>query len=161
MPAGVPEGTPNWLPPAQAAHSDTKRIVTPKHSQVRRRPAAARLANIANARIHGSHGRPGRLPRLGRLTFGPRLGPTSERTVVATVAVLIEGVVPFSVTEAGETKQDAPPGAPLQLSSIFALKPKSGVTVSIKSPNCPAVTVAAGGDAETEKSEPLPPRLMM
>jgi hypothetical protein len=49
---------------------------------------------------------------------------------VVTLAVAVDELVPFSVTEAGEILQVAPVGAPEQLRAIAPVNPLKGVTLS-------------------------------
>ncbi len=100
-----------------------------KLAQARCRFAADHPASIAKARSSTNQRSPNRALTLGGNTLSP--GTTTERAVVATVAVAVEVVDPLSVTEEGEIEQVAATGTPVQLSDTDWLNPLDGVIVSV------------------------------
>jgi hypothetical protein len=78
--------------------------------------------------------------------------------VVAVVTVAVLVMVPLSETEVGEMVQLPAGGAPEQLSATVPVKPLIGVTLIVYVVDLPAVRVCVEGDADTEKSVPVPKR---
>jgi hypothetical protein len=68
------------------------------------------------------------------------------------VTVTFAFVEPSSVTDGGETEQEAAWGAPVQVHVTVLLKPPLGATETLKLAVSPAVTVCVDGLAETTKS---------
>jgi hypothetical protein len=76
--------------------------------------------------------------------------------VVETVTVTEVGLVPFSVTELGETLHVDKVGAPVQLRETVWLKPPPGERETAYVAVWPAATVAVGAGDAIEKSWPVP-----
>ena len=77
------------------------------------------------------------------------------------VTVAVEVFAPSTVTDEGETEQLAIGGAPLQPKETAWLNPPAGLTVSALVADCPAVTVTKVGEADSEKSAPVPVKLTL
>lgn len=80
------------------------------------------------------------------------VGKTTDGAVVAMVRVVLAAEGPLGVTVAGEKLQEAPAGSPLQAKLTDWLKPFDGDTDSVKALDCPALSIADCGVADTEKS---------
>jgi hypothetical protein len=65
------------------------------------------------------------------VTLGPRPGGVIERTLVVTVTVAVMGVLPSSITLAGDMVQVESGGKLLQLNVTLPLNPFWGVTVTV------------------------------
>src|SRR5579875_1581672 len=155
VPAGVPLPL-NDRPLPQPTHIMTQRVARPKLSSTRRR-LAARSARIAVARIATTQktGISG-LWEKGLSTAGP--GGAMVRAVVFIVTEACVGFVPSRVTEVGVTVQvvAVSEDGSWQFKDTWALKPDSGVMVTLKCAGVPANSVIEGVEAVIEKSEPLP-----
>jgi hypothetical protein len=125
----------------------------PPHPETRLKPttAAARPRSIGKRRFlqpKQQIARASEEPEKNGLKRRSRAALAAE---VATVTV-VEAAAPDGVTVAGAKLQDAPDGSPEHVNVTAALKPFTGVTVSVAVPLCPAATVNAAGDAAIEKS---------
>jgi len=94
------------------------------------------------------------------ISNGPR-GVVRVRAVVTTVTVAVVALVPFGVTEVGETAQVESAGWPAQVSAMVWLNPLTGATESFNTAVVPAVRVADAGVELREKSgiTPAPVRM--
>ena len=126
----VPEGVPEFpLPPPQLAiHT---RLTTRSAKIGIRRRLELRVATIEPARSNAS-ARKMRKSNIGcegvLHVVGFESGPNSELAVVVTVTVKGAAVVPFTVTEVGETAHVDFASASVQPSVTVPLKPLTGPT---------------------------------
>jgi hypothetical protein len=83
-------------------------------------------------------------------------GTMKERAVVVMATEIEAELEPFSVTDEGLTVQVEAAGAPEQVKETAWLNPPSGLTTRLRFAAWPAFTLAELGEADREKSIPVP-----
>jgi hypothetical protein len=146
VPMGVPPVGMWWLLPQPNTSSDAvnklrtltfvqDRSIRIQHSRQKSNPSVKAACNANGG-------------KLNRLDAGVK----SEGASVVIVAVATTGVVPSEgVTEVGDTVHVDIAGAPPHDSATAWLNPPTGVTVTLKVPLAPCVTVRAVGEAARVK----------
>ena len=86
-------------------------------------------------------------------------GRTVERAVVVIETATVLTAEPLGVIDDGVILQVASMGTLPQVNEIAWSKPPSGRMVTVKFADWPALTVADAGDAEREKSMPVPDKV--
>lgn len=153
---GVPPPPPP--PPPQATQTPTTSSTITSSQPTGRRGTMAQLSSAAKASKHPNiHGHTRRRRKPGGTLGCGVCGLGLTFAVVAIENMAVTGEDPVTVTEGGEIVQVAPVGQAVAiLKFTVPVNPFTGVTVSVKFPDCPAAgMVMLVGFADTVKSVTL------